>query len=75
MDLFQRMDYFGEDVDLKQLLELLKADDDPIIVHQHCENLRCQLSRSEEKQLSEFPLNAYITRLIEILGHTIMMDF
>ena len=25
--------YFSEDVDLKVLLELLKSDDDPIIVH------------------------------------------
>ena len=35
----QKMDYFGEDVDLKVLLELLKADDDPIVVHQHLVNL------------------------------------
>ena len=37
--------------------------------------MRCQLSRSEEKALQNFPLNGYITRLIELLGHTIMMDF
>lgn len=31
------MDYFGggEDVDYKVLLEMLKGDDDPIVVHQH----------------------------------------
>lgn len=69
------MDYFGEDVDLKVLLEMLKSDDDPIVVHQHCETLRNQLSRSEEKALQDFPLNGYISRLIELLGHTIMMDF
>jgi len=27
------MDYFGEDMDLKVLLDLLKADDDPFVVH------------------------------------------
>ena len=69
------MDYFGEQVDLKALLEMLKADDDPICVHQHIINLQQQLSIAEEKKLSDFPINGYITRLIEILGHTIMMDF
>jgi hypothetical protein len=37
--------------------------------------LQSQLSRAEDKSLSDFPLNSYITRLIEILGHTVMMDF
>jgi len=68
-------DYYSSDIDLKVLLELLKSDDDPIVVHQHCYSLQCQLSRSEEKQLADFPLNGYITRLIEILGHTVVMDF
>lgn len=27
------VEYFGEDCDLKALLEMLKADDDPIMVH------------------------------------------
>jgi len=29
------MEYFGEDCDLKALLEMLKSDDDPVVVHQH----------------------------------------
>ena len=72
----ENMDYFGgESVDLKTLLELLKADDDPISVHQHVETLRQCISIADEKRLQDFPLNGYISRLIEVLGHTIMMDF
>lgn len=70
------MDFYGgENVDLKALLELLKADDDPICVHQHVETLRQSISIADEKRLQDFPLNGYISRLIEVLGHTIMMDF
>ena len=70
------MDFYGgENVDLKVLLEMLKADDDPISVHQHVETLRQTISIAEERKLQDFPLNGYITRLIEVLGHTIMMDF
>ena len=70
-----KMEYFGEDCDLKALLEMLKSDDDPVMVHQHILMLQSQLSRSEEKSLADFPLNGFITRLIEVLGHTVMMDF
>ena len=28
------MDFYGGDVDLKAMLEMLKADDDPVMVHQ-----------------------------------------
>ena len=70
------MDYFGgENVDLNALLEMLKSDDDPIIVHQHCLTLQNKLACCEEKQLQDFPLGGYITRLIQVLGHVIMMDF
>jgi len=71
------MDFYGgsADVDLKALLELLKADDDPICVHQHVETLRQAISIADERRLQDFPTGGYITRLIEVLGHTIMMDF
>lgn len=71
------MDYFGggEDVDYKVLLEMLKGDDDPIVVHQHALTLQNKLSCAEEKQLADFPLNPYISRLLELLGHTVIMDF
>ena len=67
--------YFEDNVDLRELLELLKADDDPIVVHQHVLQLQSQLSRSEDKSLAEFPLQGYINRLLELLGHTVIMDF
>lgn len=69
------VEYFTEDCDLKALLEMLKSDDDPVTVHGHICMLQSQLSRAEEKSLSDFPLNGYITRLLEILGHTVIMDF
>ena len=69
------MDFYGGDVDLKAMLEMLKADDDPVMVHQFIVQLQMKLSQSEDKNLSDFPLNGYITRLLEILGHTIVMEF
>lgn len=53
----------------------MRGDDDPIFIHQHVMTFQQKISCCEEKQLGDFPLNDYMARLLEILSHTVIMDF
>lgn len=66
------MDY-GLIDDLKGHLDILKSED-IMFVYEGINQLKNHLAISNADSLGEFPLNAYCSRLIEILAAPMVMD-